>query len=92
MVSNTVYAYSEVERAYKILKELAERENKLHMMDMTLNQTDVNTLEEVISMIEDIVNYDPTPYYLYDNSGGEAPMTANERLSAAWKEHLQLHS
>ena len=45
---------------------------------MTLNQTDVNTLEEVISMIEDIVNYDPTPYYLYDNSGGEAPMTANE--------------
>ena len=62
------------------------------MMNMTLNQTDVNTLEEVISMIEDIVNYDPTPYYLYDNSGGEAPMTANERLSAAWKEHLQLHS
>ena len=59
---------------------------------MTLNQTDVNTLEEVISMIEDIVNYDPTPYYLYDNSGGEAPMTANERLSASWQKHLQFHS
>jgi len=43
-------------------------------------------------MIEDIVDYDPTPQYLYDNSGGEAPMTANERLSVAWKEHLNLHS
>jgi hypothetical protein len=43
-------------------------------------------------MIEDIVNYDPTPQYLYDNSGGEAPMTANERLSASWQEHLQFHS
>ena len=81
-----------LERIYKELKEIVKFENSLHMMDMALNQTDVNTLEEVISMIEDIVNYDPTPYYLYDNSGGEAPMTANERLSAAWKEHLQLHS
>jgi Asp-tRNA(Asn)/Glu-tRNA(Gln) amidotransferase C subunit len=81
-----------LERIYKELNEIVKFENSLHMMDMTLNQTDVNTLEEVISMIEDIVNYDPTPYYLYDNSGGEAPMTANERLSAAWKTHLQLHS
>jgi len=79
-----------LERIYKELKEIVKFENSLHMMDMTLNQTDVNTLEEVISMIEDIVNYDPTPYYLYDNSGGEAPMTANERLSAAWQEHLFL--
>ena len=73
-----------LERIYKELKEIVKFENSLHMMDMTLNQTDVNTLEEVISMIEDIVDYDPTPYYLYDNSGGEAPMTTNERLSAAW--------
>ena len=86
------FSTQKLERIYKELKEIVKFENSLHMMDMTLNQTDVNTLEEVISMIEDIVNYDPTPYYLYDNSGGEAPMTANERLSAAWKEHLQFHS
>ena len=86
------FSTQKLERIYKELNEIVKFENSLHMMDMTLNQTDVNTLEEVISMIEDIVNYDPTPYYLYDNSGGEAPMTANERLSAAWKEHLQLHS
>ena len=86
------FSTQKLERIYKELKEIVKFENSLHMMDMTLNQTDVNTLEEVISMIEDIVNYDPTPYYLYDNSGGEAPMSANERLSAAWKEHLQLHS
>ena len=81
-----------LERIYKELKEIVKFENSLHMMDMTLNQTDVNTLEEVISMIEDIVDYDPTPQYLYDNSGGEPLMTANERLSASWQEHLQLHS
>ncbi len=81
-----------LERIYKELKEIVKFENSLHMMNMTLNQTDVNTLEEVISMIEDIVDYDPTPQYLYDNSGGEPPMTANERLSASWQEHLQLHS
>ena len=86
------FSTQKLERIYKELNEIVKFENSLHMMNMTLNQTDVNTLEEVISMIEDIVNYDPTPYYLYDNSGGEAPMTANERLSAAWKEHLQLHS
>jgi hypothetical protein len=80
-----------LERIYKELKEIVKFENSLHMMDMTLNQTDVNTLEEVISMIEDIVNYDPTPQYLYDNSGGEPLMTANERLSVAWQEHLNLH-
>ena len=80
-----------LEQIYKELKEIVKFENSLHMMDMTLNQTDVNTLEEVISMIEDIVNYDPTPQYLYDNSGGEPLMTANERLSVAWQEHLNLH-
>jgi hypothetical protein len=86
------FSTQKLERIYKELKEIVKFENSLHMMDMTLNQTDVNTLEEVISMIEDIVDYDPTPYYLYDNSGGETPMTANERLSASWQEHLQLHS
>ena len=86
------FSTQKLERIYKELKEIVKFENSLHMMDMTLNQTDVNSLEEVISMIEDIVNYDPTPYYLYDNSGGEAPMTANERLSASWQKHLQFHS
>ena len=86
------YSLTKLENIYKELKEIVKFENSLHMMDMTLNQSDVNTIEEVISMIEDIVDYDPTPQYLYDNSGGEVPMTANERLSAAWKEHLQLHS
>ena len=86
------FSTQKLERIYKELNEIVKFENSLHMMDMTLNQTDVNTLEEVISMIEDIVNYDPTPYYLYDNSGGEAPMTVNERLSASWQKHLQFHS
>ena len=86
------HPHTKLERICKELKEIVKSENSLHMMDMNLNSSDVDTLDEVISMIEEIVDYDPTPQYLYDNSGGEAPMTANERLSASWQEHLQLHS
>jgi hypothetical protein len=62
MVSNTVYAYSEVERAYKILKELVERENKLHMMDMTINLQHLDVIQyEILPALEEIIYFDPTP-------------------------------
>ena len=62
MVRTTVYAYPEVERAYKILKELVDRENKLHEMDMTImNQHLDNIQYEVLPMLEEIVYFDPTP-------------------------------
>ena len=35
---------------------------------------------------------DPTPRYLYDNTGGEPPVTAAEMHSAAWKQHQDMHS
>jgi hypothetical protein len=62
MVSNTVYAYAEVERAYKILKELVERENKLHMMDMTINLQHLDDIQyEILPALEEIVYFDPSP-------------------------------
>jgi hypothetical protein len=62
MVSHTIYAYGEVEKAYKILKELVERENKLHMMDMTIMQQHLDDIEyEILPMLEEIVYYDPSP-------------------------------
>ena len=62
MVSKVIYAYGEVEKAYKILKELVERENKLHMMDMTIMQQHLDDIEyEILPMLEEIVYYDPSP-------------------------------
>ena len=84
--------YTKLERICKELKEIVEFENKLHMMDMNLNSSDVDTLDEVISMIEEIVDYDPTPQYLYDNDGGEPPISAEEMHSGAWRQHQEFHS
>lgn len=57
-----IYAYGEIERAYKILKDVVERENKLHMMDMTIHQFDLDEIEyEILPALEEIVYYDPTP-------------------------------
>ena len=62
MVSKIIYAYGEVEKAYKILKELVERENKLHMMDMTIMQQHLDDIEyEILPALEEIVYYDPSP-------------------------------
>lgn len=57
-----IYAYGEIERAYKILKDVVERENKLHMMDMTIHQFHLDEIEyEILPALEEIVYYDPTP-------------------------------
>lgn len=61
-MSKTVHAYEEVELAYKILKNLVERENKLHLMDMTIMNQHLDEIEyEILPMLEEIVYFDPTP-------------------------------
>ena len=35
-------------------------------------------------------DYDPTPYYLWDDTGGEPPMSADERHREAWEEKQRL--
>jgi hypothetical protein len=58
----TIYAYAEVERAYKILTELVERENKLHMMDMTIMNQHLDDIQyEILPALKEIVYFDPTP-------------------------------
>ena len=44
------------------------------------------TIDEVIGMLEDEIDYDPTP-----NEPGEPPITAAEMHAAAWKEHQEMH-
>lgn len=61
-MSNVIYGYSEIERAYKILKDLVERENKRHMMDMTIMDQHLFDIEhEVLPILEEMVYYDPSP-------------------------------
>jgi hypothetical protein len=58
----TIYAYTEVERAYKILTELVERENKLHLMDQTIMGQHLDDIQyEILPALEEIVYFDPTP-------------------------------
>ena len=35
-------------------------------------------------------DYDPTPQYLWDETGGEPPMSADERHREAWEEKQRL--
>ena len=87
------YSLTKLERIYKELQEIVDYENKLHMMDQTLNQIDLSKIEdEIIPLLEEIVDYDPTPQYLYDNDGGEPAISAEEMHSGAWRQHQELHS
>lgn len=57
-----IYAYGEIERIYKELKEVVKRENKLHEMDMTIMNFHLDNLEdEILPLLEEIVYFDPTP-------------------------------
>ena len=84
-----IYSMSEIQKAYDILKAVVERENKLHLMDMTINTCDVDTIEyEVLPLLEDIVDYAPSD----DELGGEPPVTMGEMHTDAHKQHLEMHS
>ena len=76
-----------IQRALDILKGVVERENKRHMMDVELTHSMMDLLEsEVIPQLQNELDldYDPTPQYLWDNSGGEPPITLDEMHTAAY--------
>ena len=45
-------------------------------------------LLEIIDSFDEIINYDPTPQYLYDDTGGEPPISAEERTKKAFEQKL----
>ena len=74
-----------IERALEILKGVIAREDKLHMMDQHLTTSMRMLLEdEIIPQLENELDFDPTPEYLWDNSGGEPPVTLDEMHTAAY--------
>ena len=46
-------------------------------------------LLEIIDSFDEIINYDPTPQYLYDDTGGEPPISAEERNRKAFEQKLR---
>ena len=79
--------FKQVELILKDLKAIIERENKRHQMDEHLTHSMRSLLEdEIIPQLENELemDYDPSPYYLWDNSGGEPPVTLDEMHTAAY--------
>ena len=74
-----------IERALEILKGVIAREDRLHMMDQHLTTSMRMLLEdEIIPLLENELDFDPTPEHLWDNSGGEPPVTLDEMHTAAY--------
>jgi len=75
------------------LKAIIQRENERHEMDQHLVPSMRDLIEnEIIPLLENEIDADPTPQYLYDDTGGEPPMTAAEIHHVAWVQHQALHS
>ena len=74
-----------IERALEILKGVIAREDRLHMMDQHLTTSMRMLLEdEIIPQLENELDFDPTPQYLWDETGGEPPVTLDEMHTAAY--------
>ena len=76
-----VNEFSQVESILKDLKAIIDREDKRHMMDQHLTTSMRMLLEdEIIPQLENELEFDPTPQYLWDDTGGEPPVTRLKRL------------
>ncbi len=85
--------YTVLKRILKELNEVVARENKRPMECADLTLSFLALLEEeIIRSLENELDYDPTPQYLYDNSGGEPPVTMAEMHASAWQQHQEMHS
>lgn len=85
--------YCVLKRILKELNEVVARENKRPFEYADLTPSLLALLEEeIIPLLENEIDYDPTPEHLYDHSGGEPPVTMAEMHASAWKQHQEMHS
>ena len=76
-----------VEQILKDLKAIIDREDKRHEMDAHLTTSMRMLLEdEIIPQLENELDFDPTPEHLWDDSGGEPPITLDEMHTAAYNQ------
>ena len=77
--------YTHVKNIVKDLKAIIDREDKRHMMDQHLTTSMRMLLEdEIIPQLENELDFDPTPQHLWDDTGGEPPITLDEMHTAAY--------
>ena len=80
-----VNEFKQVQLILKDLKAIIDRENKRHQMDEHLTTSMRMLLEdEIIPQLENELDFDPTPEHLWDDSGGEPPVTLDEMHTAAY--------
>ena len=80
-----------IERALDILKGVIAREDKRHMMDEHLTISMRHLLEEeIIPQLENELDFDPTPQYLWNDTGGEPPVTISEMHTDSYKRKYNL--
>ena len=85
--------YTVLKRILKELNEVVARENKRPMECADLTLSFLALLEEeIIPLLENELDDDPTPQYLYDNTGGEPPVTMAEMHEIARAHSKLLHS
>ena len=84
--------YDKIRRGLAILQGVIDRENKRPMMDETIHTGMRMLLEEYNALLENELDCDPTPQYLWDDSGGEPPVTMGEMHTIALQQHREMHS
>ena len=95
--SRRINEYTALTGIVKELKAIVARESKRPQgcEDLTLSMLALLE-EEIIPQLENEIehdlDYDPTPQYLYDNTGGEPPVTMAETHACAWQQHQEMHS
>lgn len=81
-------------------RKLVSLKNNLFRPEETFNGTDYDELLDLIKEAWDkaeeveirFEQIDPTPRYLYDNTGGEPAMSADERWQQAFNQKQELKS
>ena len=92
-VTPRISEYAVLESIVLQLKEILARDSKRPQGYEHLSFAMAALIEEeIIPSLEDELNFDPTPQYLYDNTGGEPPMSANEVHEIARAHSLAMHS
>jgi hypothetical protein len=80
-----VNEFTQIQLILKDLKAIIDRESKRHMMDEHLTSSMRSLLEDlIIPNLENELDVDPTPQHLWDNSGGEPPVTLDEMHTNAY--------
>ena len=80
-----VNEYSQIKTALKLLEEVVGRESKRHLMDEHLTASMRELLEfEIIPQLKNELDFDPTPQHLWDDFGGEPPVTLDEMHTNAY--------